>query len=248
MSEDAASLPLAGKVALVTGASRGIGRAAALALAREGADVAVNYHRSDQAAEAVCREVQRIGQQAAAVRADIAEARGTAALVERTEQALGPVAILVNNAGIARQQSIDEASEADWDAVLDVNLKSAFMLTQAVLPAMRRAGWGRIINLSSTAAQVGGVVGPHYAASKAGLLGLTHFYASRLAPQGITVNAIAPALIETDMVAALGVDPARIPVGRFGRVEEAGDVVAMLARNGYITGETINLNGGLYFA
>ncbi len=140
---------------------------------------------------------------------------------------------------------MEQITESDWDDLIDTNLKSCFLVTQAFLPAMRARKWGRIINLSSVAAQVGGVVGPHYAASKAGMLGLTHYYASYLAAEGITVNAIAPALIETDMVRAnLKASPARIPVGRFGAVDEVSDVAVLLATNGYITGQTINVNGG----
>src|SRR5262249_18323613 len=135
----------------------------------------------------------------------------------------------------------------DWDEVIDANLKSCFLVTQAVLPGMRARKWGRIINLSSVAAHVGGVVGPHYAASKAGILGLTHFYASRLAKEGITVNAIAPALIETEMVTSNpNARPERIPVGRFGKVEEIAAVAVMLAGNAYLTGQTINVDGGWY--
>jgi 3-oxoacyl-[acyl-carrier protein] reductase len=155
----------------------------------------------------------------------------------------------VNNSGITRPQPLDEITEKDWDELLDTNLKSMFLVTQQVLPGMRARHWGRIINLSSVAAQTGGVVGPHYASSKAGILGLTHSYAALLSKEGITVNAIAPALIYTEMVA---VNPkARadlIPVGRFGAVEEVADVAVMLARNGYITGQTINVNGGWYFS
>jgi 3-oxoacyl-[acyl-carrier protein] reductase len=126
-------------------------------------------------------------------------------------------------------------------------LKSCFLVTQAVLPGMRARRWGRIVNLSSVAAHVGGVVGAHYAASKAGMLGLTHFYASRLAKEGITANAISPALIETEMVTAnVNATSERIPIGRFGAVEEVADVAVMLARNGYITGQTLHVNGGWY--
>ena len=234
------------RVALVTGASRGIGRDAALGLAADGAHVIVNYCASEAAAQEVCECIRRQGRRALAIRADVSIAAEVRALVDRATQQLGPISILVNNAGIARQQTIEEATEQDWDAVVDTNLKSVFLVTQAVLPAMRRAGFGRVINLSSVAAHIGGVVAPHYAASKAGILGLTRFYASRLAAEGITVNAIAPALIETDMVAGLGVDPARIPVGRFGRVGEVTEAVVMLARNGYITGQTINVDGDMY--
>jgi 3-oxoacyl-[acyl-carrier protein] reductase len=170
-------------------------------------------------------------------------------MITRVRAELGPVGILVNNAGIARPQPIDQISEADWDELIDVNLKSAFLVTQAVLPEMRRSHWGRIINLSSVAAQFGGVVGPHYAASKAGMIGLTHSYANLLAKEGITVNAVAPALIETDMVTAnLRAKPELIPVGRYGEVREVGDVIVMLATNAYITGQTINVNGGWYMS
>ena len=162
---------------------------------------------------------------------------------------LGMVHILVNNAGIARPQPLQEISEKDWDEIVATNLKSAFLVTQAVLPEMRTIGWGRIVNMSSVAAQLGGVVGPHYAASKAGLMGLTHSYASLLSKEGISVNTIAPALIATEMVTRNpNARPDLIPVGRFGTVEEVADVVVMLARNGYITGQTININGGWYMS
>jgi 3-oxoacyl-[acyl-carrier protein] reductase len=153
----------------------------------------------------------------------------------------------VNNAGIARPQPIPEVTERDWGDLIDTNLKSCFLVTQAVLPGMRTRKWGRIINLSSVAAQTGGVVGPHYAASKAGMLGLTHYYARYLAAEGITVNAIAPALIETDMTASnLSARVNTIPVGRMGSVDEISDVAVLLATNGYITGQTINVNGGWF--
>ena len=170
-------------------------------------------------------------------------------LVETAVNRLGPIDILVNNAGIARPQPIADIGEQDWDEVIAVNLKSCFLVTQAVLPGMRKRRWGRIVNLSSVAAQVGGVVGPHYAASKAGMLGLTRYYASHLAGEGITVNAIAPALIDTDMVAANpNATAARIPVGRLGHVDEVAQVAVMLAGNGYITGQTLNVNGGWFLS
>jgi 3-oxoacyl-[acyl-carrier protein] reductase len=238
---------LTSRVALVTGGSRGIGRAAAIALAKAGADLAVNYRSRSQEAEAVCSEIQKLGRKAIHVQADVSQSAAVAGMVAVVERELGAVGILVNNAGIARPQKLEEIGEDDWDEIIAVNLKSTFLVTQAVLPAMRRAGWGRIINISSVAAQTGGVVGPHYAASKAGMIGLAHSYASRLAKEGITVNAIAPALIETEMVTSNpGAKPALIPVGRFGTVDEVAEVVVMLASNGYITGQTININGGWY--
>ena len=162
---------------------------------------------------------------------------------------LGTVSILVNNAGVARVQKIEEIAEEDWDEIVDVNLKSTFMVTQAVLPGMREQKWGRVINLSSVAAQTGGVVGPHYASSKAGMIGLTHSLANLLVKEGITVNAIAPALIATEMVTSNPkASPEIIPVGRFGEVEDVSSVVVLLAQNGYITGQTINVNGGWYFS
>ena len=236
---------LTGKLALVTGAGRGIGRAIAVELARAGADLVIHYRaRSDDAREADAA-VRALGRRSAIVQADVA----APADIARLAREAGHVDILINNAGIAKPQPLEEITESDWDEVVDTNLKSCFLLTQAVLPAMRAQRWGRIVNLSSVAAQVGGVVGPHYAASKAGMHGLTHYYASRLAKEGITVNAIAPALIATEMVSANPNATAdRIPVGRFGTVDETAAVAVMLARNPYVTGQTINVNGGWYMS
>jgi 3-oxoacyl-[acyl-carrier protein] reductase len=238
---------LSGRVALVTGSSRGIGRAIAFGLGRAGADVVINYRHSEGPARDAVNELQSGGGRAIAVRADVSQASEVHRLMATGAAEFGPVDVLVNNAGIARPQSLDQITEADWDELIQVNLKSCFLLTQAVLPAMRNRKWGRIINISSVAAQVGGVVGPHYAASKAGMIGLTHSYAHLLAKEGITVNAIAPALIETDMVTTnLNAKPDRIPLGRFGHVEEVASVAVMLVTNGYMTGQTININGGWY--
>jgi 3-oxoacyl-[acyl-carrier protein] reductase len=235
------------KVALVTGSSRGIGRAIALALAAEGADVAINFVQRAAEAEAAELEIRKLGRRCVSIQADVSDAKDVKRLVKSTENALGPIDILVNNAGIARPQPIEEIAEEDWDQILTGNLKSCFLMTQAVLPGMRERKWGRIVNLSSVAAQVGGVVGPHYAASKAGMLGLTRFYAQKLAAEGITANAIAPALIDTEMVRAnLNARPDRIPVGRYGTSEEVADVAVMLAKNAYITGQTIHVNGGWF--
>jgi 3-oxoacyl-[acyl-carrier protein] reductase len=240
---------LTGKVALVTGASRGIGRAVALALAEAGADLAVNYRARESAALKVCAAIEGLKRRALPLRADVAVAAEVAAMVDVIEADLGQVDILVNNAGIVSAKPLPEISEADWDEMLAVNLKGAFLVTQRVLPGMRARRWGRIINLSSVAAQTGGITGPHYAASKAGLVGLTHSYARHLFKEGITVNAISPALIETEMVTGnLQASPDFIPVGRFGAPEEVAAVAVLLARNGYITGQTINVNGGWYMS
>ena len=238
-----------GKTALITGASRGIGKQVALALAEAGADVAVNYLTHEAEAQRVCSEIKEFGLQSMSIRADVSKSSDVARMVEGVRHNLGEIHILVNNAGIARPQRIEDISENDWDEIVDTNLKSAFLVTQAVLPDMRRACWGRIINMSSVAALLGGVVGPHYAASKAGMIGLTHSYAFLLAKEGITVNTIAPALIATEMVTNNpNASPDLIPVGRFGTVDEVADMVISLVRNGYVTGQTININGGWYLA
>ena len=240
---------LNGRTALVTGASRGIGKAIAVALAHAGASVAVNYRERRDEAEAVAEEIRAIGARSVALQADLSIAAEARSAVEGARGALGPVGILVNNAGIARPQRIEEITEADWDQLIDTNLKSCFLVSQAALPGMRSLRWGRIINISSVAAHVGGVVGPHYAASKAGMLGLTHSFASLLVKEGITANAITPALIDTDMVRSnLNASAERIPVGRFGDVDEVASVAVMLAMNGYITGQTIHVNGGWYMS
>ena len=236
---------LSGRVALITGASRGIGEAIAYSLANAGADIIVNYRERRQQAESVRSKISNIGRRCLAVQADVSCRDDVERLVRSAEDAFSRIDILVNNAGIARLQSVDQVTETDWDDLYITNLKSCFLVTQAVLPGMRARQWGRIINLSSVAAQIGGVVGPHYAATKAGMLGLTHYYAAHFTKEGITANAIAPALIETEMVTSdLNATPAGIPMGRFGTVEEVADVALMLARNGYINGQTININGG----
>jgi 3-oxoacyl-[acyl-carrier protein] reductase len=240
---------LSGKVALVTGASRGIGRAVAFAFAAAGVKVAVNYHASAAEANAAVTQIAASGGTAVALHADVSDPAAAATLVAHTEDRLGPIDIVVNNAGINPRKPLDQIGPADWDQAIRTNLGSAFYVTQAALPGMRARAWGRIIMLSSIAAQTGGVIGPHYAASKAGLLGLTHSYASLLAKDGITCNAIAPALIDTDMIRGNpAVTPGLIPVGRFGTSDEIASVALLLASNGYITGQTINVNGGWYMS
>jgi 3-oxoacyl-[acyl-carrier protein] reductase len=244
---------LTGKVALVTGGNRGIGRAIAIALSEAGADVAVNYRTHREEADDVCREIEQgspgRGRRCVAVQADVARAEDVTRLVSSIATGLGPIAILVNNAGVSKPVALDRLDAALWADTIATNLTSAFLVTQAVLPWMRETRWGRIINVSSVAAQLGGVVGPHYAASKAGMHGMTHAYAALLAKEGITANAIAPALIETAMIANNPkAKPDLIPVGRFGAADEVAAVAVMLARNGYITGQTINVNGGWYMS
>ncbi len=238
---------LNGKIALVTGGGRGIGAAVALALAGAGADVAVNFRTRSADAESVCAEIRRSGRRALPIQADVSQPSQVKTMVGQIESKLGAVDILVNNAGMARQIKIEDVAEADWDEHIGVNLKSAFLVTQAVLPGMRARRWGRIINISSVAAQTGGLVGPHYAASKAGMLGLTHSYAALLAKEGITANTVCPALVETEMLRA---NPRAtfsvIPIGRFGVVDEVASVVLMLAENAFMTGQTVNPNGGWY--
>lgn len=240
---------LAGKVALVTGGNRGIGQAVAIALAKAGADIAFCYRSRSDEANATKASIEAEGRRVFVAQADVSRADAVARLVEAAHEALGPLAIVVNNAGAIRPQPLEAISEQDWNEIVDVNLKSAFLVTQAVLPDMRAQRWGRIINLSSVAAQLGGVVGPHYAAAKAGVIGLTHAYAALLAKEGITANVIAPALIATEMVSSNPRARADlIPVGRFGTVEEVAEIAVLLARNGYITGQTYNVNGGWYMS
>lgn len=237
-----------GRVALVTGGSRGLGLQIAKALAQEGAHVALGYHRrQNEAEEAVASIRADYGVRAIAAGGDVAKAGDVDHLVSTVERQLGEVAILINNAGINPTAALDVITHAMWEETLATNLTSAFMVTQRVLPGMRRAHYGRIVMISSIAAQTGGVIGPHYAASKAGMLGLMHSYANLLAKEGITANAIAPALIDTDMIRNNpNISPALLPVNRFGQPAEVADIVVALVRNGYITGQTINVNGGWY--
>ena len=239
---------LKGRVALVTGGSRGIGRAIAISLAEAGAAVMVNYREAAAEAGAVADAITKAGGRAVAVGADVSEAADVARLIAAAERELGPVDVLVNNAGIALMRGVDDLTEEDFDRTIAVNLKSVFLCTQAVVPGMRARGWGRIVNISSGAARGAGGVGPHYNASKAGLEGLTRGYAARLVKDGITVNAVAPSLIETDMVRqGLASAASRIPLGRFGTPEECAQVVMMLIGNAYMTGQTVALSGGMSF-
>jgi 3-oxoacyl-[acyl-carrier protein] reductase len=238
---------LKGHIALVTGASRGIGAAIALALAGAGAAVAVNYRERAGGADAVVAKINAMGGRATAVAADVSKSADVAAMVDRVTKALGPIDILVNNAGMAIVRSVDDLTEAEFDLTISVNLKSAFLCTQAVLPAMRARQWGRIVNISSGAARGAGAIGVHYNASKAGMEGLTRGYAARLVKEGITVNAVAPSLIETDMMAGRTDLARNIPLGRMGLPEEVAQSVLMVLGNDYMTGQTVLLNGGMAF-
>ncbi|HEY4043581.1 MAG TPA: SDR family NAD(P)-dependent oxidoreductase [Rhodopila sp.] len=238
-------LPLTSRTALVTGASRGIGAAIAIALGEAGASVAINYR--ERAAEAAS-VAARITTKTITIAADVSSSNSVTAMVQTTQEKLGPIDILVNNAGIALIRGLDDLTEADFDNTIATNLKSVFLCTQAVLPHMRAQRWGRVVNISSGAARGAGGVGVHYNASKAGMEGLTRGYAARLVKHGITVNAVAPSLIETDMVkSGLASSAARIPLGRFGTAEEVAHVVMMLIQNEYLTGQTVALSGGIAF-
>ncbi len=239
---------LTDRIALVSGGSRGIGRAIVLALAEAGADVAVNYRERAQDALGVAEAVRETGRRAITIGADVSDGAAVAEMMRSIAAQLGPVDVLINNAGIALIRTVDDLTEADFDHTLTVNLKSAFLCTQAALPHMRAQRWGRIVNISSGAARGAGGIGVHYNASKAGMEGLTRGYAARLVTEGITVNAVAPSLIDTDMMAARRDDYARrIPLGRMGTPEEVAQAVLLVIGNAYLTGQTVQLNGGTHF-
>lgn len=244
-------IDLRNRVALVTGGSRGIGMAVALALAAAGAAVAINYRERVEDAEAVAERIRRDGRRAAIFGADVSLRIAVQSMVHDIETELGPIDILVNNAGMAAARGLEDITEADFDHTLEVNLKSAFLCTQAVLPGMRARRWGRIVNVSSIGARIGaGSVSIAYAAAKAGVEGLTRGYALRLASEGVTANAVAPGLVDTEMGRPLidaGV-AARIPVGRPGTGEEIAEAVLLLIGNAYMTGQTVAVNGGSLFS
>ena len=241
------STPLLDKNAIVTGASRGIGKAIALALANAGCDVVVNYLSKEAEAKATADAIRALGRRAVAVQGDVSNGADVLRLVKSAEAEIGPTDILVNNAGRVLVEGLDQMSESSWDDIIRVNLTSVFLMTQAVLPGMRARKWGRIINLTSVAAQAGSMLAVHYSAAKGGVISATKSYARLLAKEGVTVNAIAPALIATEMVAANPrISPDMIPMGRFGTVEECAEVAVVIAGNAYMTGQTIALNGGMF--
>jgi 3-oxoacyl-[acyl-carrier protein] reductase len=238
---------LRGRTALVTGGSRGIGAAISKALAEAGAAVAINYRERDDAAKQLADILHKTGVHAITVQADVSQTDAVAKMVQIVKSELGAIDILINNAGIAITRGIDDLSEADFDRTISVNLKSVFLCTQAILPMMRAKKWGRIVNISSGAARGAGSIGPHYNASKAGIEGMTRGYAARLVKEGITVNAVAPSLIETDMMKGQHNLVSRIPLGRFGKSDEVAKAVMMLVDNPYMTGQTVAMSGGMAF-
>ena len=241
-----------GKTAVVTGGSRGLGRAVCLELARGGANVAFCYAGNEAAARETARDIEALGAKALAVRCDVADAAQVDALVKTAVEAFGRIDILVNNAGITRDNLLMRMSEADFDAVIDANLKGAFLCMKAVSRLMLKQRYGRIVNLSSVVGLRGNAGQVNYAASKAGVIGMTKSLAKELASRGVTVNAVAPGFIETDMTAALS-ESARaaaqgsIPMNRLGAPEDAAKAVAFLASDAaaYITGQVLAVDGGM---
>ena len=251
-------MQLEGKVALVTGASRGIGRAIALKLAQCGADLALNYvddpeGRNRQDAERVVAEIQQLGRRALLVEANVADEAAVDAMVAEAATQLGRIDILINNAGIVRDITLKKMTKQQWDEVIAVNLTGVFNCTRSALPLMREAGWCRIVSVASVVGQMGNIGQANYAASKAGIMGFTKSVARETARRGITVNAVAPGFISTQMLETVPEEVrasilSQIPAGRFGEPADVANVVALLASEeaGYLTGQVIHINGGVY--
>lgn len=250
------SFDLQGKVALITGASTGIGRAAARSLAASGARVVLNFHRNEGAATAACKEINDAGGQALAVQADVTNATDVQALVAQTVKEFGPIDILVNNAGsLVERLRILELTEERWDEVIDLNLKSAFLCAKGVAGSMMERQTGTIINVSSIAGRNGGALGSiHYSAAKGGLITFTKGLAKELAPFGVRVNAVSPGVIDTPFheqfssPEMMKTYAGMIPLGRVGSPAEVGSVICFLASEAasYLVGETIEINGGMF--
>lgn len=236
---------LTGRTALVTGASGGIGRGLAQALGEAGCDVAVHYHGNAEAAQQTADTIRSSGRRAYIVQADLSDAEAVVGLAREVEQQLGPVDVLVPNAGVAgRVQSLEEVDTAMWEQTMAVNLTAPFILAAHVLPGMAERGFGRVLFISSVAAFTGGIVGPHYAASKSGLHGMLYWMANRYAASGVTVNAVAPALVVSGMIAE-DQDSSAIPVGRLGTVDEVAQLALVMLTNAYLTGKVYLLDGGI---
>jgi len=245
---------LEGQVAIVTGASRGIGRAVAIALATEGAKVVVNYAKSSQAADAVVAEIEGMGSEAIALQADVAQTEQVNALFSAVLEQWGRIDILVNNAGITRDTLLIRMKLEDWQAVIDLNLTGVFLCTKAASKVMLKQRSGRIINVTSVVGEMGNAGQANYSASKAGVIGFTKTIAKEVASRGITVNAVAPGFITTDMTADLKVGEEvlkMIPLGRYGEPDEVAGLIRFLAADAaaaYITGQVINVDGGMVMA
>lgn len=246
-------MELKGKVALVSGASRGIGRSIAISLAEAGCDLVINYVSNKDAADAVVDKIKSMGRRAMSYQADVSKREQTNAMVEETQQKLGPVQILVNNAGITRDRSFLKLSVESWHEVLLVNLDGAFNLTGKALQPMIDSGWGRIINISSIVAQMGNFGQTNYAVAKGGLMAFTKTLAREVAKKGVTVNCIAPGFIDTDMTSVVAKDVLDLvckltPIGRLGQADEVAVAARFLAHPmaSFITGQIINVNGGMY--
>ncbi|MCF6094362.1 3-oxoacyl-[acyl-carrier-protein] reductase [Microaerobacter geothermalis] len=243
---------LQGKVALVTGGSRGIGRAIALALAQEGANVLVNYAGNQQAAEEVVKEIESLGRKSISIQANISDSDQVQKMVDQAVQTFGRLDILVNNAGITRDNLLIRMKEEEWDQVLDTNLKGVFLTSKAAAKPMMKQRYGKIINISSVVGVLGNPGQANYVAAKAGVIGLTKTLARELASRNITVNAVAPGFIETDMTAKLGEEVrknllSQIPLNRLGQPDDIAQVVLFLCsdKSNYITGQTLHVDGGM---